>query len=83
MKNLLFFIIILSGINAQAQNIIRLDLKKTITMANDSSLSAFRYQNMYLSGYWEYRSYKLPDAMILNKILMCIANSKCIVPVPD
>ena len=58
MKNLLFFIIILSGINAQAQNIIRLDLKKTITMANDSSLSAFRYQNMYLSGYWEYRSYK-------------------------
>ena len=27
-------------------------------MANDSSLSAFRYQNMYLSGYWEYRSYK-------------------------
>ena len=27
-------------------------------MANDSSLSAFRYQNMYLSGYWEYRTYK-------------------------
>ena len=29
-----------------------------IALANDSSLSAFRYQNMYLSGYWEYRSYK-------------------------
>ena len=37
---------------------LRLDLKRTIALANDSSLSAFRYQNMYLSGYWEYRSYK-------------------------
>ena len=42
----------------QAQQPIRLDLKRTIELANDSSLSAFRYQNMYLSGYWEYRSYK-------------------------
>ncbi len=42
----------------QAQTVLKLDLKKTITLANDSSLSAFRYQNMYLSGYWEYRSYK-------------------------
>ena len=30
----------------------------TIEIANDSSLSAFRYQNLYLSGYWEYRTYK-------------------------
>ena len=42
----------------QAQRALRLSLQRTITMANDSSLSAFRYQNMYLSGYWEYRSYK-------------------------
>jgi len=41
-----------------AQTVLKLDLEKTITMANDSSLSAFRFQNMYLSGYWEYRSYK-------------------------
>ena len=27
-------------------------------MANDSSLEAFRAQNMYLSGYWEYRTFK-------------------------
>ena len=36
----------------------RLSLQETIEIANDSSLSAFRYQNMYLSGYWEYRTYK-------------------------
>ena len=42
----------------QAQQQIKLDLKRTIELANDSSLSAFRYQNMYLSGYWEYRTYK-------------------------
>ena len=48
----------LLGTGVHAQTALRLDLEKTITMANDSSLSAFRYQNMYLSGYWEYRSYK-------------------------
>ena len=42
----------------QAQQPIKLDLKRTIELANDSSLSAFRYQNMYLSGYWQYRTYK-------------------------
>lgn len=48
----------LFGTGIQAQTVWRLDLEKTITMANDSSLSAFRYQNLYLSGYWEYRSYQ-------------------------
>ena len=42
----------------QAQTPVKLSLKRTIELANDSSLSAFRYQNMYLSGYWEYRTYK-------------------------
>lgn len=43
---------------AQAQQRIKLDLQKVIEIANDSSLEAFRSQNMYLSGYWEYRTYK-------------------------
>ena len=49
---------LLCAIGLQAQQTLRLSLQRTIRMANDSSLSAFRYQNMYLSGYWEYRSYK-------------------------
>lgn len=43
---------------AKSQDHIKLDLQKTIQLANDSSLEAFRTQNMYLSGYWEYRTYK-------------------------
>lgn len=42
----------------QAQERIKLDLQRTISLANDSSLEAFRTQNMYLSGYWQYRTYK-------------------------
>ena len=41
-----------------AQTKIVLDLQRTIELANDSSLEAFRVRNLYLSGYWEYRTYK-------------------------
>jgi len=54
----------------KAQNCIKLDLQKTIQLANDSSLEAFRTQNMYLSGRWEYRTFKanrLPS-LTLNMI---------------
>ena len=37
---------------------IELSLEKTIQLAADSSLEAFRSKNLYLSGYWEYRNYK-------------------------
>jgi outer membrane protein TolC len=57
-RNSILLLLILCSAAAQAQQILRLSLRETIAMANDSSLSAFRYQNMYLSGYWEYRSYK-------------------------
>ena len=58
-----FGLIILLGLSqalpsvAQQQQV-TLDLQQTIKMANDSSLEAFRTKNMYLSGYWEYRTYK-------------------------
>lgn len=55
--NIVFFLLLCSA-GLQAQQALRLSLKRTIEMANDSSLSAFRYHNMYLSGYWEYRTYK-------------------------
>ena len=61
MKKLVYLIIggLLVGMGTlQAQKHFKLDLMRTIEMANDSSLAAFRAQNMYLSGYWEYRTYK-------------------------
>ncbi|HBG41559.1 MAG TPA: hypothetical protein DDW85_09120 [Porphyromonadaceae bacterium] len=44
-------------IRAQEKQIV-LDLPATVELANDSSLSAFRAKNSYMSGYWEYRSFK-------------------------
>lgn len=35
-----------------------LTLEKTIELANDSSLMAFRYRNMYQASYWQYVSFK-------------------------
>ena len=46
------------SLSAFAQQRITLDLQQTIVLANDSSLEAFRTKNMYLAGYWEYRTYK-------------------------
>ena len=55
---LIGLLLLLLVLPLHAQHPIKLNLKRTIELANDSSLSAFRYQNMYLSGYWEYRTYK-------------------------
>ncbi|MCC8070231.1 MAG: TolC family protein [Bacteroidales bacterium] len=46
------------GFTSWAAQPVVLDLQRTIEIANDSSLTAFRNQNLYLSGYWEYRSYR-------------------------
>lgn len=48
----------LSMLVGYAQHMVRLNLAKTLELAKESSLAAFRYKNMYLSGYWEYRTYK-------------------------
>ena len=56
LAGLLFSCTGLQGLHAQQRLV--LDLERTIALANDSSLESFRTQNMYLSGYWEYRTYK-------------------------
>jgi len=37
---------------------INLGLNEVVSIASKSSLDAFRYKNMYLASYWEYRYYK-------------------------
>lgn len=37
---------------------IKLDLSRSIEIATDSSLQAFRAKNLYMANYWEYRSFK-------------------------
>jgi len=57
---LLALIIFLSFVVSQvgAQTKLKLNLQKTIDLANDSSLQSFRAENLYLAGYWEYRTFK-------------------------
>ena len=78
MKKLsLILLFSLGALSAFAQQRITLDLQQTIALANDSSLEAFRTKNMYLAGYWEYRTYKanrLPS-LTLNRTLTSIAAS--------
>lgn len=50
-------LLIFTGIaHAGAQQV--LTLERTIEIAAESSLDAFKSKNMYLAGYWQYRSYK-------------------------
>ncbi|SHE81668.1 TolC family protein [Dysgonomonas macrotermitis] len=51
---LLFFILS----NLALSQIIKLDLKRSISIASDSSLQAFRAKNLYMASYWEYRAFK-------------------------
>lgn len=48
---------LLCGANSQAQEM-KLTLGETIDRASESSLSAIKAHRSYLSGYWEYRSFK-------------------------
>lgn len=57
-KYICLWIVLICGLPIHAQEHIRLNLQRTIRLANDSSLETFRAQNMYLSGYWAYRTYK-------------------------
>ena len=55
-KILLSFLLFTSVyLNAQP---LTLSLERTITLAADSSLEAFRTKNMFLAGYWQYRTFK-------------------------
>ncbi len=55
----LLIVIMLCGVfTLSAQKTITIDLERTIQLANDSSLSAFRSKNMYMSSYWEFRTHK-------------------------
>lgn len=49
--------LLFTSVYLQAQPL-SLSLERTIALAADSSLEAFRTKNMYLAGYWQYRTYK-------------------------
>ncbi len=62
MKNTILFLTIFCfgffwQANAQKEDL-SLSLNEVVTIASQKSLDAFRYKNMYLTSYWEFRYYK-------------------------
>lgn len=53
-----FFCCLLNLFSQIDNTIERLNLSKAIEIATDSSLNAFRAKNLYLSSYWQYRSFR-------------------------
>src|SRR5512145_1633935 len=51
------FVVTLLIISLRVSGQPSLTLSEAIRIANDSSLTAFRYRNLYLASYWDYRSY--------------------------
>lgn len=61
-NTLAFSVLILVGFSMfsgrlNAQGLV-LSLDRTIELASDSSLEAYRSKNVFLSGYWQYRTFK-------------------------
>lgn len=56
-KHIFSLISIFIPLLVQSQ-ILTLDLDKSIKIASDSSLQSFLAKNLYMSSYWEYRSFK-------------------------
>ncbi|MDH6313405.1 outer membrane protein TolC [Parabacteroides sp. PFB2-10] len=56
-KTLLIGLLLAMAGMAGAQSL-TLTLDRTIALATDSSLEAFRSKNMFLRGYWQYRTFK-------------------------
>ncbi|MFA7584307.1 MAG: TolC family protein [Proteiniphilum sp.] len=55
---------------------IELDLEKTVELANDSSLSAFRAKNSYMASHWEYRSFKADRLPSLSLFLTPVSYNR-------
>lgn len=67
MKQIATILFIITTFVAQAQhNTVTLNMQQVIGIANDSSLMAFRYKNLYLSSYWTYRNFKANRLPSLN-----------------
>lgn len=56
-KAIVIFLLISPALFCNAQPL-TLSLERTIALAGDSSLEAFRTKNMFLAGYWQYRTFK-------------------------
>lgn len=66
----LLIFLLLPAILTMAADKVTLSLGDAIRLANDSSLTAFRYQNLYAAGYWQWQSFKANRLPSLSLNLM-------------
>jgi outer membrane protein TolC len=66
MKYCIAILFFLLAASARAQAVLTLDLFQSIKLATDSSLQAFSAKSMYLSRYWQFRSFKAGRLPTLN-----------------
>lgn len=64
---ILAFVLATAAFSSDAQTkSVTLDMRQVIKLANDSSLMAFRYKNLYMSDYWAFRGYKAKNLPTLD-----------------
>lgn len=81
MKKLIIILLTFISVATNAQqNILTLDLQQVIKLATDSSLTAFRYKNMYLANYWNYKSYKAQRLPSLSLNLNPATYNRTLIP---
>jgi outer membrane protein TolC len=61
-----FYLLVFNSFSGLAQPAKKFSLTESVEIAIDSSLQAFIAQNMYLSSYWSYRSFKAGRLPSLN-----------------
>lgn len=80
MKTIIFiFGSILFYANIYAQKELRISMFECMELAADSSLQAFRIQNLYMSNYWEHRAYKASQLPSLTLRMTPISYNRDIV----
>lgn len=57
-RSILVLLLLVSMTEPLSAKSMTLTLERTIELAGDSSLTAFRYRNMYQASYWQYISYR-------------------------
>ena len=76
MKRILIIIFIAFFAATASSQELTLTLPQVIELAKDSSLTAFRYKNMYLASYWNFRTFKANRLPSLSLDLQPVAYNR-------
>ncbi len=70
---LLLHSVLLFSQSANTNSLVQITLPQAIAFAADSSLASLKAKNLYLSGYWQYRTFKAGRLPLVSLDLMPVA----------